>query len=212
MLRKLVTAVIVSSFLWLLPAVGRPEAFSHPQLWALVVFGVLAGLFQPAYKPVDNAPTHDRGTATQLIWSVYLTQFASVIEAVYFRYPESFEWDGVATAALTLAVAGLGLRSWAFKVLGDFFTWHIGVTPGHKVVTSGPYRLLRHPSYTGAYLMYLFTVVFLHAWVVAALTAVALLFAFWRRIHHEEGWLRQHLGPEYVAYAQGTKALIPFVW
>jgi protein-S-isoprenylcysteine O-methyltransferase len=212
MLRKVLTALIVSSLLWLAPAAGQPEAYRYPQLWLLVVFGILAGIFQPPYKPMDRqAPSQDRGTATQLVWTVYLTQLLGVVEAVYFRFPDGFRWDWAAVLFLDLAVLGLLLRSWAFRELGEFFTWHVNVKSGHRVVRSGPYRWIRHPSYTGAFLMYTSTNFFLHAWVVGGLTVALLLIAFLRRIHHEEGWMRQHLGEEYARYAQQTKALIPYL-
>jgi len=52
-------------------------------------------------------------------------------------------------AGMVLIVAGLGLRVWSIITLGRFFQYFIKVQPGHRVVTSGPYRFVRHPSYTG---------------------------------------------------------------
>ena len=45
--------------------------------------------------------------------------------------------------------AGIGLRAWSIATLGRFFQYWIKIQPGHRVVTGGPYRYVRHPSYTG---------------------------------------------------------------
>lgn len=194
-------------------AAGNAEALLHPQLWILGAIGIAAQVFQPLYKPVDRtAPVQDRDTGNHLVWSVYISQAAGIFEAVYFRYPASFEWDGVATFGLLMAVAGLALRSWSVHVLGRFFTWHIIVQPDHRVVRTGPYRLMRHPGYVGALLMYVFTLVFLHSWVGAALALLLVSAAVWRRIRYEEEWLNRHLGEEYARYSLEVKALVPYLW
>ena len=147
MIRKLLTALLAALAFYVLPAVPRPEALRHPQLWILVAVAVAISIFQPAYKPVDkSAPPHDRHTASQIVWSVYLTQLVGIIEAIYFRYPDSFRWDVVTTLSLVAMVAGLGLRIWAVLTLGRFFTWFITVYDDHQVIRSGPFRFIRHPA------------------------------------------------------------------
>jgi protein-S-isoprenylcysteine O-methyltransferase len=213
MLRKVITALLAASAIYLLPTVGNPDALRHPQVWILVAVALGISIFQPVYKPIDeSAPVHDRGTATQIVWSVYLTQLAGIIEALYFRYPESFRWDAVTTAALVVMVAGLGLRIWAVRTLGRFFTWHITVYEDHQVIRSGPFRFVRHPAYSGALFLFVATLVFLHAWVGAALSLVLQLFAYWRRIRHEEAMMIQKMGDRYVAYTHEVKALVPLLW
>jgi protein-S-isoprenylcysteine O-methyltransferase len=212
MLSKLIIATSVSS-LFLLLAMGNPLALRYPQLWILFVIGIAAQVLQPAYKPVDTtAPEQDRGTANQIVWSVYMTQLVGFIESVYVRYAASFEWNFITTIALIGMAAGLALRTWSVRELGQFFTWHIQLVPEHRVVTSGPYRIIRHPAYSGALLLYVFTLVFLHAWISAALAPAVLMAAFRRRIRYEEAWLMRHLGVEYTAYAGRVSAMIPFMW
>lgn len=213
MLRKLLVGIVVSLGIFILPALGNVDALRHPHLWVLFFVGVAAQLFQPNYKPVDtSAPSHDRGTATQIVWSVYLTQLAGMIEGIYFRYPDSFRWDAISAFALLMIILGFGLRTWSVRELGRFFTWHITVQPDQKVVKTGPYSFVRHPGYSGALFMYVFTLIFIHSWFSAVLAPVVLLAAFLRRIHYEENWLRRHLGNDYAAYSTQVKAIIPFVW
>lgn len=213
MIRKIATALVATSCIYLLPAAFNPAALRYPQLWILVAFGVALSVCQPAYKPMDGeAPERDRGTAAQIVWSVYLTQLIGVIEAVHFRFPESFRWDAIATAALFAMAAGLFLRIWAVFTLGRYFTWFITVYEDHKVIRNGPFRFIRHPSYCGALILFVATLVFIHAWISVVLSAVFQLFAYVRRIRYEERLMIERLGESYVKYRREVKALVPLIW
>lgn len=213
MLRKLINGTFISFTFLGLATLGNQAALGYPQLWILAAIGIAAQVFQPLYKPLDRtAPPQDRGTGNHLVWSVYISQAAGLIESVYFRYPESFDWTAATTVGLLLAIGGLALRSWSVYELGRFFTWHIIVQPDHKVVKTGPYRAIRHPGYCGALVLYVFTMVFIHAWVSAFIALALVSAAVWRRIRYEEEWLNRHLGEQYTHYAMEVRALIPYVW
>lgn len=213
-MRKIMTGLIASLIVFIVPAaLGNMAALHHPQLWILIGVVVFASLTQPSYKPVDhNAPAEDRGTATQIVWTVYLTQFFGVIESVFFRYPVSFVWDDLTSAMLVMALTGALFRAWAVWELGRFFTWHVTVQSGQKVISTGPYRLVRHPSYTGALLLYVGMLLFLKAWIGAALAFTFMLLAFGRRIRYEEGLLLATFDQEYRNYCARVKRLFPLVW
>jgi len=214
MIRKILTALIASSAVYLLPAaIVHPDVLRSPQLWVLVVFGVAISVFQPAYKPVDSsAPPHDRGTAAQIVWSVYLTQFIGILEALFLRYPDGFRWDAITTIALFGMTVGLGLRVWAVLTLGRFFTWFITVYEDHQVIRSGPFRFIRHPAYCGALILFVATLVFLHAWIAAVLSLVFQLFAYVRRIIYEERMMVERMGEPYARYRREVRALVPLLW
>ena len=213
MIRKVVTAFVAAAVLYLLPAaIAEPAALWHPQLWILAIVGVLISVFQPVYKPIDGStPPHDRGTAAQIVWSVYLTQLIGSIEAVW-RYPESLKWDTITTIALIGMIAGLSLRVWAVMTLGRFFTWFITVYDDHQVIRSGPFRFIRHPAYCGALILFVSTLLFVHAWISAALSLVFQLFAYTRRIRYEEAMMVERLGEPYAQYRREVRALVPLIW
>jgi protein-S-isoprenylcysteine O-methyltransferase Ste14 len=113
---------------------------------------------------------------------------------------------------LTLMAAGIALRVWAILVLGRFFQYRITVQPGHRIVTGGPYRYVRHPSYTGIALVLLG--IALLGDDVWALPAVAVLVSIGLavRIRAEERQLDEALGADYERFATGRKRLVPGVW
>jgi len=125
-------------------------------------------------------------------------------------WPGGLEWPFV--AGIVLIIAGIGLRAWSIASLGRFFQYRITVQPGHHVVTKGPYRYVRHPSYTGIALV--LAGVALACDDVWALLVVAVLggLGLYVRIRTEERQLTKALGDEYEHFAAGRKRLVPGVW
>jgi protein-S-isoprenylcysteine O-methyltransferase Ste14 len=115
-------------------------------------------------------------------------------------------------AGLAVLLAGLALRGWSFKTLGQYFTFTVMVSSDQPVVTAGPYHLLRHPSYTGLLLACIGVGLMSANWAgVAAMALLPLAVILWR-IHIEENALLATLGDRYRAYASQHKRLVPLVW
>jgi protein-S-isoprenylcysteine O-methyltransferase len=213
MKKKFIQGLIVSSLIVSVPVIWNTAMLRVPHLWIMVLIGVLASLFQPGYNPFKRSPnTEDKGTANQIIWSIYLTQLSVLIEAAYFRYPESISWNTLTTFALILMVSGLAIRTWAVFTLGRYFTWHISTQEDQTIIKTGPYAFVRHPGYFGAFLTYTSTALFLKAWFSLILSVIILLFAFLRRIHYEEKKLKLNLGIQYDSYCNNIKKFIPGIW
>ncbi|MDJ0677150.1 MAG: isoprenylcysteine carboxylmethyltransferase family protein [Calothrix sp. MO_167.B42] len=214
MFRKFFLGLVVSFFLFIAPAlVLQPEALRFTKLWFMLGIGLLASITQPAYDPIErNAPSEDKGTATQLVWTVYIVLLLGIAESLLWRYPQSMAWGRFSIMTLGLSIAGALLRAWAVAELGKFFTWHVRVQPEQKVIRTGPYEIVRHPSYTGAWVLYVCCLLFIHAWVASALCAIFLLAGFLRRIRYEEELMVDSFGEQYKSYCQDVRQFIPLVW
>lgn len=115
-------------------------------------------------------------------------------------------------AGMAILVAGLVLRGWSFKTLGEYFTFTVMVSTDQPVVASGPYRLLRHPSYTGILLACIGAGLTSANWAgLAAMALLPLSVILWR-IHIEENALMTTLGDRYRAYASQHQRLVPLIW
>lgn len=117
-----------------------------------------------------------------------------------------FFWLGI-----LLIFAGIALRLYAITTLGDFFTTTVAIAPKQTVIETGPYRLIRHPSYTGFLLTVLGYSLCLTNWVSLIVIVGCALLGFSYRIRIEERVLVEQLGQPYQEYMQRTKRLIPFV-
>ena len=116
------------------------------------------------------------------------------------------------TVALVVLWAGVALRLWAIRVLGRFFRGVVHVQEDHQVVRDGPYRVLRHPAYTGA-LVAVFGLALAsdNLLSVVALFGCALVGVLYR-IRVEERVLISALGEAYTGYAATTSRLLPGIW
>jgi protein-S-isoprenylcysteine O-methyltransferase Ste14 len=110
---------------------------------------------------------------------------------------------------LALVVLGNGLRHWAATTLGVFFTRSILIRAEHRVVTTGPYRFVRHPAYAGDLVSLLGLTITLGNWLIAI---TGFFLAHVPRIKAEEAALEANLGEHYRAFARTRKRLIPGVW
>ena len=106
---------------------------------------------------------------------------------------------------------GIALRQWSIATLGRYFTGHVEIQPGQVVVTTGPYRWLRHPSYSGMWLEMIGVGLATGNPLSAAICATLPLVGISRRIAGEERALSALL-PGYTDYVEGRARLIPAVW
>ncbi|MBX3083246.1 MAG: isoprenylcysteine carboxylmethyltransferase family protein [Anaerolineae bacterium] len=112
---------------------------------------------------------------------------------------------------ILLVYAGIALRLYAIHALGASFTTIVAITPDQPVIESGPYRLIRHPAYTGFLITLLGFGISFTNWLSLLVLMGCALIGFSYRIRVEERVLQEHLGQRYQEYMRRTKRLIPFV-
>jgi len=143
---------------------------------------------------------------------IALSMFVSLVIAFLFASSGTASLPSWAFyLGIGLMIAGIVLRQWSIAVLGRYFSRTVGVQEGQAVVDRGPYRLVRHPAYTGSLLTMVGLGFVLQSWGAVLVLIAFFGMAFGYRIHVEEGVLTSKLGDEYVAYAKRTKRLIPYV-
>lgn len=186
-----------------------------PQLLFWIVCAAWWGMeiFVSHRRRSADDPSRDAGTL-KLLWTVlYAAIFVAVTLSVMRigRWPSGWHlpllWTGAA-----LVAAGLAFRVWAIRVLGRQFTVDVGIQPEHTLITAGPYRVLRHPSYTGALACFYGLGIGLGSWASLAVIVIAATAAFHRRIQVEERVLAEAFGSAWTAHAQRTWRLLPGVW
>lgn len=150
----------------------------------------------------------DRGT--RLLIAVSLV--AGFVIAAKLARPHARLWPGARACAVAVMWAGIVLRTWAILALGDSFRTSVEVHAGQQVIERGPYRWLRHPSYTGLLLITTGFGIAQGSWGSVAVAFALPLAAVLRRISVEEKVLVAALGPPYVEYQSRTRRLIPGIW
>jgi protein-S-isoprenylcysteine O-methyltransferase len=161
----------------------------------------------------DRGKAHDRGSLQLL----HVAIWGSILAAVWLsrmgigRFDESLRAP-LFRSGCALMVAGMALRWWAVRVLARYFTVDVAIRDDHELVSRGPYRLLRHPSYTGSLAtFYGFALALDSVWSLLLIVLVVTAAFLWR-IRVEERALASAFPQAYPAYARETRRLIPFVW
>jgi protein-S-isoprenylcysteine O-methyltransferase Ste14 len=111
---------------------------------------------------------------------------------------------------LAVQCAFFALAVWARRHLGRNWSGAISIKVDHQLITSGPYRLVRHPIYTAMLGMFAGTAIVSGQWH-ALLAAALMTVAYWRKIRLEEQPLHDTFGDAWVAYRARTRALIPWL-
>lgn len=159
-----------------------------------------------------GAQRQDKGSHVVLICLAALGILLGILLA--YR-AQAFAITGARTLVFWLGIllinAGIALRFYAIHVLGAFFTTAVAIASEQTVIDTGPYRLIRHPSYTGFLITLLGLGLSLTNWLSLLVLMGCALMGLSYRIYVEEHVLKAHLGQRYQEYMQRTKRLIPFV-
>jgi protein-S-isoprenylcysteine O-methyltransferase Ste14 len=157
--------------------------------------------------------TDDRGTRVLNFVLVLAAVVAADVTAAVAGPQSPLRMAGwTVDAGLVIAWLGLGLRLWAIVVLGRSFRTTVEIDAGQSVVTRGPYRWVRHPSYTGLLLIAAGIGLAGGTWPGLVVCLVLPTAAMLLRIRVEEAALTRALGDPYRAYQSHTKRLIPGLW
>ena len=113
---------------------------------------------------------------------------------------------------LGLFVLGTALRWYSIIYLGRFFTTNVAIASDHRVIDTGPYRFVRHPSYAGGMLALLGVCLTFQNWASALIIFIPCFAVNHWRIFIEEKALADALGEPYRSYMKRTKRLVPFVY
>ncbi len=191
--------------------------YQHPGanavFWAL--FGVFAlGEYATRFRSRRNR----RGSPTER-WTLAVVSASALGGTV--AAIELAKWGGGSIGAaawplfflgIVLMVAGIVIRQWSILTLGRFFTIDVRVAPDQTVVDRGPYRWVRHPSYTGLILFFAGFGLALGNWGSLIVLAVVPTAGLVVRIRSEERALLTSLGDDYRRYAAGRRRLLPGIW
>jgi protein-S-isoprenylcysteine O-methyltransferase Ste14 len=189
---------------------GFATFFSHSALIALtIVYFALSGAALFAGGNLSPGEREDRGNRWVLIPLIAIGLLAAYLPAFTDRREfwivggDAVRWFGV-----VLFAAGGALRLWPVFVLGNRFSGLVAIQPGHTLVTTGIYAVIRHPSYLGLLVNSL-------GWALAFRSGVGLLLTallippLLARIRAEERLLRAQFGAAYDAYRAQTSRMIP---
>jgi protein-S-isoprenylcysteine O-methyltransferase Ste14 len=192
---------------------GFAEFFSVPALVAVAIATLalmVAGILSPAN--LSSGEREDRRNRWVLaafsVIGLVLAYFPAYTDRIGFR---TLDGGGVRWLGVGLYVVGGVIRLWPVFVMKNQFSGLVAIQPGHRLVTTGIYSMVRNPSYLGLLINAV-------GWGLAFRSVVGVLLALLNvlplvaRMHSEERLLEAHFGDEYRAYAARTARLIPGIY
>jgi protein-S-isoprenylcysteine O-methyltransferase Ste14 len=198
-----------------------PGFFSEPARAAYIGFVVLMALATPFITHLIPEGIGDKGreekhrTRQDIAWAVARPLLVILILAMPFcdrrdllTMPDlsSLRWSGLA-----LVVAGFLLITWTTVELGRQYSVYITLQQDHQLITSGPYRYIRHPRYLGVMVVALGLALLFRSWIaLLALPFLLALLIF--RLMDEEKLLREEFGGQWEEYVQRSWRLVPFIY
>jgi len=180
-----------------------------PMLMALA-YGVSEAGLRIFKRSRDDSVDADSSTLRILWITIGLSMTAGIFAS---RVPATaIESNAVFWLGCVLFVLGVALRWYAILYLGRYFTVNVAIHSGHEVIDTGPYRWIRHPSYSGSLLAFLGVALSFCNWLSLALIMVPIIWAFAWRMATEEAALANALGKPYTNYMSRTKRLAPYIY
>ena len=182
-----------------------------PLAWLLLLGFPISEIALAVFKRARMGQTEnrDRGSLPWL-WIAIALGIALAIGAQSIaagRLP--VDYAVLRLVAPSVMAFGLALRWWAIVTLGRFFTVDVAIHRDHQIVRTGPYRFVRHPSYSGLVLAFLGLGLLLGNWISLLMLMTPIVVALAARIAVEERALHAAFGADYAEYAAHTKRLVP---
>ncbi len=211
---KLALSALVSTLFFIgLAIVGRGGVrpfFANPARIAFVViFLVLTVASWFSSGNVSSGEREDRSNR----WVLAVFMILSILSIYFSAYTDRkniwvIDGDAARWTGVGLLIVGGVIRLWPVFVLGNRFSGLVAIQPGHTLVTTGIYRVVRNPSYVGL-LLSSFAGNLVFRSVVGMVLSALMIPPLIARIHSEERLLGSQFGAEYEAYRRRTWRLIP---
>ena len=197
----------------------RPLPFSARPIFALIFWGACASWILPEVvawrvkRSTDSSKARDKGSLN-LIAVLWWIGIAMDFSLSLFLPQAAMSWKRTTLffVGICLMLLGVALRWYSAATLGKYFTFDVAIQSGQILVEVGPYRHIRHPSYSGALLTLLGFGLALGNWIGLAANLSCMGFAYAYRIPVEEAALASALGEAYKQYMRRTWRLVPFLF
>jgi protein-S-isoprenylcysteine O-methyltransferase Ste14 len=195
----------------------RPLPFVWPYalvFWAVYVWAFLPEwkVVQSGYKGAKHADSKDSGSLKVIMFGMWIALVVGYLLAFVKAWSFPRNWQvPLFVAGVLMILLGSLLRRYCWRTLGKYFTGDVRARPDQPVVTFGPYRLVRHPSYTAGMVMFIGIGLALGNWLSLVLLTIATIATYSYRVAVEERALLDTIGEPYEAYMKERKRFIPYV-
>lgn len=215
MVKKIIETIVLVSIAVVLPLAGRLDLLKTWPVWIIVLFGILLTISQPsmaaATKTTPN--THDRSSMLLITLGAILCYAIPLCDFAYRSPTRSIHILQASTIlGIILIYGGFAFRYYSIHVLGKFFSSKVEIKEGHELIQNGPYKMIRHPSYTGAWMSMVGVSLLFQSKIGLVFSIFIYFLIYIYRIECEEKALLGTFGEKYLTYQEKTWRMFPYLY
>ena len=211
-MKKFLSAIINNILIIIIPLLCKPLLILHYKIIMIEIVVFALWFTQPEFslQETKQEKENDKFSVILILVMSVISIVVPVIDWAYFK--AGYNHFGImGWLAVIFIITGIFIRIWSITKLGNFFTPTVQIQDDHKLITSGPYAIVRHPSYLGAFLCITSGALILNS-ITGYIAACACMgIAYYYRIIAEEQKLISYFGNSYTDYMKNTKMIIPFI-
>lgn len=204
---------LITIFLFVfLPLIGDFTLLSDQRVLYTILAICILNFTQPSLKEreAEKNKKGDKNTVMLIVFATGLSVSIPIIDWAYFSHHTI---DNLFfSIGIIVNLAGLFFRAWSIRILGRHFTATVQIKDDHLLIQKGPYKVVRHPSYTGALVAILGISIIFQSWIGLISCVFLMGYAYYNRISAEEEELGHYFGNSYQEYSKRTYRMIPFIW
>ncbi len=194
----------------------QPLIYSHTILgflfWFLYIVWAICEVSNSKKRRTSGTSEGDKNSGVILMILIVIAILACFLVALnVLSTTINVHRHAIYIVGLIIMALGIGLRQYSVKTLGDYFTFTVTVAGDQPVIDIGPYKYVRHPSYTGAIMILAGIGLAMTNWLSLACILIPTLIGYVNRANVEEKALAQSIGVPYIDYMKRTKRFVPFV-
>lgn len=212
---KAIKTALMLFILYVVPLLGNPLRIIHLQILVLMLACAVLFWTQPELN-ISEGQEHQQEDQHSYYAILIVGPLSQIISVILWGYwhdgtlpPSNWKWVALGFLMMT---GGLIFRIWSIRTLGEHFTAAVQTSDQQELITTGPYAIIRHPSYLGAYLAIIGSAIFLCTPLGTLVSIAAMSYAYERRISAEEKALAARFGESWQAYKAHTFRMLPYVW
>lgn len=212
-MNKIIRIFLYVAVIVLLPQYSNPQLMLSIKSLFLILLTIFLLITQPGLKKSEkkNINKNDKNSMTLIFIMSFIGIIGSIWEWSIFS-TNPIQFTTINYIGIIVSLVGITIRMYSFNYLGKYFSPIVTIKKEHQLVTNGIYKLIRHPTYLGAYLTMLGVVLVMSSILGILFIVIGLLLAYIYRINIEEKVLVNHFGDTYTNYKKNTYKMFPFVW
>ena len=175
-MKKIVHTIVFLVLGYILPLIFNPSLLLDPKMLSLMLACIILFLTQPTFHVEEGIKQKevDKSSVFLILTFSVVSVACPIIEWAYFSYyTGSWMWIGLGGG---FVLGGVFIRVWAIQTLGKYFTATVQISDDHQLVKNGPYQIVRHPSYLGAYMVFIGSAILLEAWIGGLIAAIIMIY------------------------------------